>query len=669
MSDGEKVSSLDAAYAEIARLETFALHLVAGLDDTGYAHDVGAGTTARFLTLRYRIDATKARRDVNLANALPKYPIVAAALPDTNPQPITPADTDAGDDDAGDSGAGDSGAGVGVLLHPAQAAAIVSALEKVPDTVPVDDVRVAEERLVELGRTHGPFQLRDAGKLFRDRLDTDGPEPAEQAAYDREALKLRKADNGVAFTGYLANENAELFRTLIHAHAKPRKTIDGALDPRGRDKRQADALTTILATATNPTAGDPIAMVAEQPARGPVAVDDLAEALPGMPTDEESTATAITGHSPAEGPAHGAAQGPAENLAHAAVVAEHGAGHGPARSPAQGEGQGRSGGCTPGHAPKAHITVTIDFNDLKAATADKIGHLIYGDALSAATIRRLACDAQIVPVVLGSQSQPLDVGTSVRLATGPMRKALIARDKGCVCCGAPPIYCDAHHVVSWIDGGETKITNLALICRRCHRDLHAGHWDIHITNGVVHVARPAWATPTSPPRGKYRPPTTTPVPTESTPGAATAGAPTRVWPRDTDPPWLTSEEAARLNPWGEAPGEPNASVGSRPPVAGFDPWGERSDDGGPRGISKQKTGKGTPAPGVDVWGDTVSPTVHRHSNSGTDARGTFDPWGDVAPKAADALNPEDADPITSGLTADPSSGSTQPGDATATTAA
>ena len=93
-------------------------------------------------------------------------------------------------------------------------------------------------------------------------------------------------------------------------------------------------------------------------------------------------------------------------------------------------------------------------------------------------------------MVLGSDSQPFDVGTTLRLATGPMRTALITRDKGLCVLRSLTTYCDAHHVTSWIDGGETKITNLVLLCKRCHRDLHAGHWDIHITNGSVHVARP-----------------------------------------------------------------------------------------------------------------------------------------------------------------------------------
>jgi len=85
-----------------------------------------------------------------------------------------------------------------------------------------------------------------------------------------------------------------------------------------------------------------------------------------------------------------------------------------------------------------------------------------------------------------------------------MRRALDARDRGCVVCGAPPIMCDAHHLISWIDGGDTKVSNLALLCRRHHTDLHNGHWHVTITNGVVHVTRPSWAEPAHPHRFRRR---------------------------------------------------------------------------------------------------------------------------------------------------------------------
>ncbi|MGY4773270.1 DUF222 domain-containing protein [Kribbella sp. CWNU-51] len=692
MSGSDMLSTLDATYAEIARLETSALHLIAGLETTGHAQELGAGTTARLLTFRYRIDATKARRDIHLATSLDKYPAVAAALP--NPDHPAAAATDhdtsthstddaddhgagengagedragaddagvdgageggageggAGEGGAGEGGAGEGGAGVGVLLHPAQAEAIVSALDKVPTTVAADDLRVAEQQLVELGRTHGPLDLRRAGRLVRDRLDTDGPEPAEQKAYDRESLTLKNADNGVAFTGYLANENAELFRTLIHTHAKPHKTIDGALDPRPRTKRQADALTTLLttpgATTTAATTGAATAATLRSHASAGTAATAPAETA--TTTDSTPAGTATT----------------TENAGSAGSDAAH----------------KNSGGSVPGHGSKPHITVTIDFNDLKAATADKLGHLIYGGGLSAATIRRLACDAHILPIVLGSDSQPLDVGTTVRLATGPIRKALIARDRGCVCCGAPPLYCDAHHVKSWIDGGETKITNLVLLCKRCHRDLHAGHWTIQIANGVVDVARPAWATPGPVPRDRYRSPTTAPNTTKPTPrssprgaadattlGVTTPGAPARAWPRDTDPPWITAEDAARLNPWGDTPDERPVRARPRSSATDFDPWGEGSGDktrGVPTAPGENEPAENEPADKRlvstgNVWGDAVGPipNADRGSKPRTDTRGAFDPWGDLESDSATGPRRADDGPRLDRRTADLSGG-------------
>jgi hypothetical protein len=135
----------------------------------------------------------------------------------------------------------------------------------------------------------------------------------------------------------------------------------------------------------------------------------------------------------------------------------------------------------------------MDLEDLKSA--DGLGDVVYGDGLSAATVRRLACDAKVIPLVLGSSSEPLDVGRSERLVTRAMRRALNRRDKGCVICGAPPIYCDAHHLKSWTDGGETCVGNLALVCRRHHLAIHAGEWSVVIVDGVVHVDRPAWVDP------------------------------------------------------------------------------------------------------------------------------------------------------------------------------
>ena len=98
------------------------------------------------------------------------------------------------------------------------------------------------------------------------------------------------------------------------------------------------------------------------------------------------------------------------------------------------------------------------------------GSCLSGDVLTAATVRRMACDAAIIPAVLGSDSQPLDVGRQERLVTRPIRTALWHRDQGCSFpgCSMPAQWTDAHHVQHWLHGGQTNLANLALLCRRHH---------------------------------------------------------------------------------------------------------------------------------------------------------------------------------------------------------
>jgi len=112
--------------------------------------------------------------------------------------------------------------------------------------------------------------------------------------------------------------------------------------------------------------------------------------------------------------------------------------------------------------------VTIEYERLAGAVLGA-GHTLDGTVLSPQTVRKLACDASIIPIVLGSESQPLDVGRTKRLVTPAQLAALCVRDKGCTFpgCGRPPQWTAAHHVKHWIDGGTTCLLNLALLCGLC----------------------------------------------------------------------------------------------------------------------------------------------------------------------------------------------------------
>ncbi|MFC5266707.1 DUF222 domain-containing protein [Kribbella qitaiheensis] len=506
MSDSEQLTTLDALQAEISRLQTYRLQVLAAYDATGHAASLGAGDTARLLAFRHRLDPGVIKRDLALAKALRKYPAVADALPSVNPDPEP--DTDGTDADAG----------VGVVLSPAQAAAIVSELENVPKTVAVDDLTVAEEQLVALGRHFNPSELRKAARRARDLLDADGPAPEEDKAYAREELRVRPADRGVRFSGYLANENAELFQALILEGSKPRKTVTGELDPRGPDKRRADALTDVLNVASN----------AITTAAGPVDTADPAD-LAGATLDSAETA----------GPPHG---GTPDAAGHATQTGTAATG----------------AGAVAGYGPKAHITITIDLKDLTDAGAHAVGTLVHGEGLSAGAIRRLACEAQIIPIVLGANSEPLDVAMAQRFVNRAMRRALNARDKGCVVCKAPPIFCDAHHLISWIDHGPTALTNLVLLCRRHHIDTHHGHWHITLHGGTVTVARPAWADP-NPTRTRYRTPTTSH-------GGTAASGHARHRAHTLAHTSTENDPAAQFDPWADTdPPEPGTGKHTDPP--------------------------------------------------------------------------------------------------------
>ena len=102
--------------------------------------------------------------------------------------------------------------------------------------------------------------------------------------------------------------------------------------------------------------------------------------------------------------------------------------------------------------------------------------------LSVATIRRLACDAEIIPAVLGSKSEPLDVGRAKRLVTLAIWAALVIRDRHCAFpgCDRPPLMCHAHHILHWISGGETKLDNLVLLCGHHHRVIHHSPWETRL---------------------------------------------------------------------------------------------------------------------------------------------------------------------------------------------
>ncbi|MBK4346688.1 HNH endonuclease signature motif containing protein [Lacisediminihabitans changchengi] len=122
--------------------------------------------------------------------------------------------------------------------------------------------------------------------------------------------------------------------------------------------------------------------------------------------------------------------------------------------------------------------------------------------ISATTARRLAADANIIPVVLGGAGEVLDLGRSRRLFSPAQRHALAETYGGCAfpACGHPPSYTEAHHLHWWSSGGVTDLDNGIPLCSFHHHRIHDDGWEIQLREQVPYFIPPPWIDPDQTPR-------------------------------------------------------------------------------------------------------------------------------------------------------------------------
>jgi hypothetical protein len=156
---------------------------------------------------------------------------------------------------------------------------------------------------------------------------------------------------------------------------------------------------------------------------------------------------------------------------------------------------------------RPQVVVTAHYDTLTEQLG--AGTLDTGERLSPAAVRILCCDAMLLPAVLGTAGQPLDLGRERRLFTGPLRRALVLRDGGCSFphCDRPPRWCQGHHVTPWQEHGETCLANAVLLCTFHHRAVHQpGGWAVFIApDGLPTFIPPPWVdADQKPQRNRYR---------------------------------------------------------------------------------------------------------------------------------------------------------------------
>lgn len=157
-----------------------------------------------------------------------------------------------------------------------------------------------------------------------------------------------------------------------------------------------------------------------------------------------------------------------------------------------------------GTRPTTTVDVVVDLQTIAGDGSDPTAFApgerrdVDGRPLARHALERLLCDTAVGRIVVDGPGDVLDVGRRRRLVTLAQRRALAARDRGCVFtgCDRPPSWCDAHHLVPWTRGGPTDLDNLVLLCSRHHTLVHRDGWTLRRLATGSYETRPP--TPTGP---------------------------------------------------------------------------------------------------------------------------------------------------------------------------
>ncbi|MDQ0618899.1 HNH endonuclease [Arthrobacter globiformis] len=397
--------------------------------------DDGSRNSVDFLQGRLRISSAEARRRIGLADAvLPRAGFGGQQLPPRYEELAAAVST--------------------AQISSRAATTITLALDRARHFTTPAHTAEMEHALTRTAIENDADFLTRVAKHWIEAIDQDGTEPSEAALRQIQGAFVRRPKHGL--------QHLEIFATA----------------------EQFETLTTAMNTATNPRTPTP---------RNGAGAD-------GTGADRAGGDRA-GGDGPGgdgSGKQDGLAGWDTEGLPE--VSLDH-------RSQGQKRLDGLVGACqtalttdtlpvTGGHRPQ--ILATINYRDLLAELQQRqdlqgaqdpqpvyTGRTSGGTALfafsgpvSPATIRKIACDADIIPIVLGTEGRVLDIGRASRIFPPHIRKAITARDQGCAFpgCTIPAPWCEAHHITYWSRGGTTGSGNGVLLCSHHHHLIHKEHW-------------------------------------------------------------------------------------------------------------------------------------------------------------------------------------------------
>jgi hypothetical protein len=459
--------------------------------------DDGFRTTTEFLRDRLRISAVEARRRLSLAGTvLPRTGIAGQQRPPEREE-LAHAVV------AGD-------------IASRAATIITLALDRVRHIATEDTAARMEHALTRTAAENDPDFLARMARRWTDAIDQDGAEPSEAELNHRQGAFLRPARRGLHHLEIFATaEQYEHLLTVMNTATNPRTSHETEASTSDSDAGGVTEAGTESSTGDVPTLAVDSLVVSASGGESPAG--DCAGGLdrrtrPQLLLDGligACKAALSTGALPTAG---GLRPQVMVTIAYQDLLArlEHTTEQGPRRHPATrtGTATGAGAGAGPGAGARTGTRSgngTGPGTESPGGAATATGTFTFTGPVTAATVRKIACDADIIPVLLGSEGRVLDIGRTTRIFPPHIRKAITARDQGCAFpnCTIPAPWCEAHHITYWSHGGTTGTDNGTLLCSHHHHLIHKEQWTIHLRTGIPWFIPPPHLDPRQVPRRNH----------------------------------------------------------------------------------------------------------------------------------------------------------------------
>ncbi|MET3173122.1 UNVERIFIED_ORG: hypothetical protein ABIB52_000950 [Arthrobacter sp. UYCu721] len=453
--------------------------------------DDGCKNTAEFLRLRLRIGIgrSEAHRRVHLAhNILPAITLtgdpvppmrehLAAALSPT----ATTSSTDTSAYDGADAATPFQAApGSGPAVSSRAGTIISATLDRLRHHTTAETLDRIEHDLAHTAATADPDFLARVARRWADTLDADGTEPTEEALRHTQGAFIRKPRHGLHHLEIFATtDQYEHLATVMNAATNPRTTAGtGAGTATATEAASGSGSgSSTPGTGQDNNVWQDNDVDLDRRTRSQKQLDGIIGALKAALTTNQLPTTG------GNRPQILATINYQDLLPHRRAAA-----NGTATDAGSGTGTGAG--------------IRTGTGVSRGAGA---GSFTFTGPVAATTLRKLACDADIIPVLLGTGGEILDLGRKTRLFTPAQRLALTARDQGCTFpnCTMPAPWCEAHHITYWSEYGPTNVGNGALLCSHHHHLIHKEQWTIHTRNGVPWFTPPRHIDPTQKPQQNH----------------------------------------------------------------------------------------------------------------------------------------------------------------------